>query len=206
MTLTFNEEGKLLSGYLPRYNPVLCKDECINDFTLIIRVLLPIDYLADEDKKIREKASEIDNAIFDTLSTLYRILNCHEPAKLRTLRDDVMKDTIAWRFDSVYNLITKNSTASWNLDSVYKLIKDSSIAQSLDFEYRSILDMLVQHNFNFIYRVSKDSLILRRPGLDQKNPFDTIVTTQFSTRFTTQKTQIDNWNFNHVPDIFPKEL
>lgn len=76
MHLTFNEEGKLLDGYLPRYNPDLCKDGCENNYTLTVRVLLPVDFLDDENDLITEKSEAAYLAVRNTKSTLYKILSC----------------------------------------------------------------------------------------------------------------------------------
>ncbi len=107
LQLTFSVEGKLLSGYLPRYNPNICKDDCKNDKSLAIRVLLPTNYLDKDIKVIDEKAKEAYIAINeDSQSMLYKILNCDNEdltkAKNIIIKD---KDRTKWKIDDKNSII-----------------------------------------------------------------------------------------------------
>ncbi len=77
MRLTFNEEGKLLDGYLPRYNPGVNKKDDCDKYKLTIRVLLPVDYFKAEKEKMDAKAKALYAALNDPdkKSTLARILS-----------------------------------------------------------------------------------------------------------------------------------
>lgn len=105
MTLTFNEEGKLLSGYLPRYNPKLKQKDCKNDTSVRIRILLPSDYYKTDKKKIDEMATNVFKAINDKNSMFSILLDCQQPKKADSLRRFVIRKKIEdWGFDTVKGL------------------------------------------------------------------------------------------------------
>jgi len=105
MTLTFNEEGKLLSGYLPRYNPKLNQKDCKYDTSVRIRVLLPSNYFTAEKKKIDTMATNVYKAINDDNSMFSILLNCQLAKKADSLKNFVIRERIEdWDFDTIKGL------------------------------------------------------------------------------------------------------
>ncbi len=107
LQLTFSAEGKLLGGYLPRYNPNICKKGCKNDNSLSIRVLLPTTYFDKDKDAIDEKANEAYTAIIDPQSMLNQILKCGNDEKIKVKEIISDKEVKNWKIDDKNPVIPK---------------------------------------------------------------------------------------------------
>jgi len=70
MELLFDANGKLLSGYTPRFNPKNAKKDCHDTANLQIKVLLPLNFYKKDLDKMDKKAEAIRKLTNDENKTL----------------------------------------------------------------------------------------------------------------------------------------